>query len=110
MSSMPIHRGLALASCLGLGVACLTATGRADTIKLKSGSVLEGKIESEAEGKLRLRTEMGLIDVEAAEVASITRGPSPAELYQQIRKNYPNTADGHYRLAVWCREHHLAAK
>ncbi len=60
-------------------LALLVLLLHADTLRLKNGQVLEGKILSEEGGKIRLRLASGEISVDRADVDKIEYGPSPAE-------------------------------
>ena len=86
----------------------LTASAaRGDTLRLRSGNTLEGKVESRTEEVVRFRTEPGVIEVKTADVLTFEQGPAPWERFEQIRGDYPDDADGQYALGLWCRSHGL---
>lgn len=88
----------------------LALPAAADVLKLKSGSVLMGKVESKGDESLKFRTEMGIVEVKNADIAGLEPGPAPWEEYEKIKSGYADTADGQYQLGLWCREHAMPAK
>jgi hypothetical protein len=59
----------------------------------------------------RIRTESGAeVHLDRSQVRQV-RHASDAELeYEQIRHSYPNTAEGHERLAEWCGQRRMSAQ
>jgi hypothetical protein len=50
----------------------------------------------------------GLITLDAAQVKEVKR-QSPAEMkYDEIRADFPNTVEGQWKLAEWCRDNRLS--
>lgn len=90
-----------------LAALAIASTARADTLKLKSGKTLHGKIVSRDGALLRFRTPLGVMDVPQADIDSIEEGPAPWEEYDRVRPTFPDTADDQARLGEWCRDHGL---
>lgn len=82
----------------------------ADTIRLKGGRALHGKIEAQSETTVRFRTTSGTIEISRDEIVLIEHGPAPWEEYDRVKGDYPDTADGQFRLALWCESHGLSAE
>lgn len=88
----------------------------ADTLVLKSGGRIIGQlIPQNAEGSgaaenplVTIRTPEGVIlafdQAEVQEVVPLS--PNEAE-YERLREQTLDTVEGHWRLAEWCRDHHL---
>jgi hypothetical protein len=91
-------------------LAALTAPVRADTLHLKGGDTIEGEVVKDLGESLRFRTLSGIVDIEKERIVKHVKGPSPWRLYESRRKAAPDTAEGHYQLARWCREHGLRAE
>ncbi|MCK6483274.1 MAG: HEAT repeat domain-containing protein [Phycisphaerae bacterium] len=91
-------------------IASLAAPLHADTIRLKGGRTLHGKIEAQTETTVRLRTTSGTIELSRDEITLIEHGPAPWEEYDRIKGDYPDTADGQFRLALWCETRNLNAE
>ncbi len=87
------------------GIAC------ADIVVLKSGGRIVGEpvVDPQAAGDVvTLQTLPGVIvSVPQSEIAEHIR-QKPAELeYEKIRSRYPDTVEGQWELAEWCRERNL---
>ena len=83
----------------------------ADVVHLKNGRTLEGEILSEAGTKVLLKTRFGEVTIEKADIASIDRRPTPLAEYESRRKALAtDDAEGHYELALFCREKGLRSK
>ncbi|MGW8257760.1 MAG: HEAT repeat domain-containing protein, partial [Thermoguttaceae bacterium] len=55
-------------------------------------------------------TEKGRVTLSASQVDRVLHVRPEEELYEKIRPAYPDTADGQWALAEWCREHNLPAQ
>jgi len=95
-------RLLVLLSLVGPGAA------RADVIHLRSGR-LEGKVVERKDGHVRIRTDAGIVaTVREEEVVRIDRRETAADAYEAMASRVSSAdADGHYALALWCRDHGL---
>jgi len=79
----------------------LCAVASADTLTLKSGRVLEGKI-TESSDSVLLATPNATISYGKDEITSIQRGPAPAEVYQKRAAAIESSdARGHYELGAY---------
>ncbi|OWY73181.1 hypothetical protein B7486_02200 [cyanobacterium TDX16] len=79
----------------------------ADTFRLTEGGVIEGKVVEESEDTLKVQTTLGIFEIEKSRIAERTKSESPWERYEKERKNSPDTAEGHFELAQWCRRQGL---
>jgi hypothetical protein len=104
-----MKRQLSLATLVML---CLAqAPSRADTFVLKSGGQVEGTLANPQETprekyviKLDAGGEIALPRDQVKEI--LHKRPAEVE-YAKIRATYPDTAEGQWALAEWCREQHL---
>ncbi len=105
--------------CLSMIIALLSVcAGAADTVTLKEGRVVEGKIVRKTEDAVQIEVTKG--DLKAVshystdEVARVEYGASPAEaLEKEFQSRFEateNTADAWYALGRWCSEQFLARK
>lgn len=83
----------------------------AETIVLATGGRIEGKLVNDQESPRRsyivLTASGGRVTLDRNQVKEVIR-QSPAEReYEQIRPQHPDTVDGHWELALWCRDHYL---
>jgi hypothetical protein len=95
-----------------LGAAFLIcAWASADVVHLKEGGRLEGKIVSQSQTELKIATKFGIQTVPKESIARIEQTPTILEEYEARRKEIAeDDAEGHFQLALWCRENGLAAK
>ncbi|HEX4148125.1 MAG TPA: hypothetical protein VHY20_04020, partial [Pirellulales bacterium] len=103
-------KSLLPAICVVLGFAASAA--RADTFVLASGGKVEGTLanpqESPREKYVIKVAAGGEITLARDQVKEIIR-KRPAEVdYDKIRATYPDTVEGQWALAEWCREQHLS--
>lgn len=80
---------------------------RGDIYITKNGDEIEAELIEDLEKAYRLRTRLGIVDVEKDDVAKVVRKASPWAKYDKRRKRCANTAQAHYELAQWCRERQL---
>jgi len=100
----------------GILLAWIAAAGTiptfGDTIILKSGGQVTGVVLSEEnpgnEEAVRIQTKDNIVlSIPREEIADIIRvSPVEAE-YEQLKAQTPDTVEGHFKLADWCRDHHL---
>ena len=83
----------------------------ADVFVLRSGGQVRGRWLNRDERPLRhyaIATEQGgslLLDV--SQVRQTITQPDACEEYEQLRPKAPDTVEGQWKLAEWCREHNL---
>jgi hypothetical protein len=84
---------------------------RADVIELASGGRLDGKVLPSDEASKSLYTiELaagGRMTIPRAQVSKIVTISEAQAEYQKRARTSPDTVDGHWKLAEWCREHKL---
>ncbi len=84
------------------------SAGRADIIQLKGGE-LEGEIIGKENGRVRIRTVSGIVtSVPEGDVVAVNPQKTPLDIYRAMaEKAGKDDADGHFALAMWCRDHRL---
>lgn len=92
----------------GLAVSlCGTSRLRADILTTKRGEKIECEIVEDLGEAYRLRTRIGVVDVDKKDVKKLDKKKSPWAVYRERRKKCENTADAHYELAMWCDKEDL---
>lgn len=91
-------------------VLLLAAAVQADTFHLKGGDKLEGEVVEDLGEAYRIRTIVGVVDIEKERIVKRVEGPPPWRVYEEKRRKCANTAAAHYKLALWCRKHGLRAE
>lgn len=80
----------------------------ADKVILKSGEVVEGKIDLDASGLIVIRTAQGVRTIRREDVRKVEKDKTPKDLYKEkaaaLRRG---DAKGHYELGLWCKEKKL---
>lgn len=94
---------------------CLSTTGRADLIRLKSGGEIRGTIPQEKGAtsgpEVTIETLSGAeITVPQEQIAFVTRRPIKIEEYESRALRTPNTVEAQWALAEWCRENNLRSQ
>lgn len=69
---------------------------------MQTGETVEVEILEDMGEAYRVRTKIGIVNVDKEMVARIEKKQSPWQRYSAKRKACPNTAEGHYKLAEWC--------
>jgi hypothetical protein len=93
--TLRIGIGLILALALGAG------TARADVLTTTDGLALEGRVEKLPDGRYRVTTEDGRVELAARQVASVRRGIHPrADLRARARALDPHDALAFTKLAL----------
>ncbi|MCG8407610.1 MAG: HEAT repeat domain-containing protein [Phycisphaerales bacterium] len=90
--------------------ACLVLSSpfaRGDIFHMKNGETIEVEILEDQGESYRVRTLIGIVNVEKDTVAKIKKKKCPWQRYAKKLKNCPNTAEGHYKLAQWCGQQNL---
>jgi tetratricopeptide (TPR) repeat protein len=89
-------------------LAATVAGVRADVLRLKDGTVIEGRIVQENAQDVRIRTGTSEITVPRARIAEIEKGEAPHEAYKKrAAETKDDDAEGHFKLAEFCLEHRL---
>jgi len=93
--------------CAGCAAA-LCSAARADIIHLKTGRI-EGKIIKRAEGRVTIRTPAGIeTTVNEKDILGVEKRKTPRDIYKAMADKIGKAdAEGHYALAMWCRDHGL---
>lgn len=96
---------------LWLTVGCVGPAAAGDVFVLRQGGRLRGtwlnRQDPQAKQYLIRSEEGGLLKLDAAEVRlALTQDPTAAE-YERRLEQCPDTIDGHWQLAEWCRERDL---
>jgi len=93
--------------CAGCAAA-LCSAARADIIHLKTGRI-EGKIVKRAEGRVTIRTPAGIeTTVNEKDILGVEERKTPRDIYKAMADKIGKAdAEGHYALAMWCRDHDL---
>jgi hypothetical protein len=96
---------MTLLAMMILGIA---SPSRADVFHLRGGGQVEGEQVSSDGNLIRVRSVSGEVALAADQVISIEKIAKPApSAYSKMKDACPATADGHYELAQWCRQHDL---
>jgi hypothetical protein len=85
----------------------LTTPARADTFHLAGGGVVEGKVLEDLGTALRVRTSIGVIDIEKEAIQKREPGRTAWDDYEDRQKKCPNTAAAHFELSQWCEKNNL---
>ena len=108
----PLHRVIA-AWLLAAGL-LLSAPQplRGDIFKLAGGGQVEGEWLNRDEKpatKYLVKTSAGLtVTLHLDQVREHLRPSAAHDEYERLAPTFPDTVDGHWRLAVWCRQHGLS--
>lgn len=93
-----------------VAIVAWTPSAVADLFHMKSGNTIEGEVLEDLGGAYRVRVAMGVVDLEKSEIVRRERRPTPWERYRKVRGRYPETAEGHFKLARWCAKQGLRGK
>lgn len=93
---------------VGALLAALTLTAFGDTLILRDGRRVEGKLVRETATTLTLETPTGRQDYAHADVLEIKRGKTPREIFKE-REARSRTAEEFYELGVWAQSQKLKA-
>jgi hypothetical protein len=87
---------------------------RADRFVLNQGGEVVGELknadQSPRENYLVKTTEGALVTLDRWQVSKVVRESSALSQYATIRPRYPDTADGQWELAEWCKKQSLTAQ
>ena len=98
---------LAAAAVATLAIATSPAMTRADVFVTTTGDEIEGELIEELKDAYRIRTYVGIVDLEKERVAKVVKKTSPWAKYEARRRKCEPTADAHYQLSLWCRRQNL---
>jgi hypothetical protein len=78
----------------------------ADTVVLKNGRSLEGRVVKETPTHVHLRVPgLGEQSIPRADIREVKKGPSVFDDYEaKVKEVGKDDADGHYKLGLWCEE------
>lgn len=77
---------------------------------MKTGEKVEAEVLEDLGERYRLRTLIGIVDVDKDRVERIQKKKTPWERYEARRKQCPPTAAGHFDLAEWCHAQGLGSE
>ena len=104
-----MRRILNIVLLAALGACPLLAWG--ETIELKDGSKIEGKITAKSGTEVTVNTEGIEVKVNGDEIKAIDGLPYACDykaFYEQKNQEVgPTDVEGRFRLALWCKEHKL---
>ncbi len=90
----------------------LASTSRADIFILHNEGQVRGELvnrdESPREKYVIKTASGGRVTLEAAQVKEVKRQSSAETRYDQLRAKVPDTVEGQWKLAEWCRENRLS--
>jgi hypothetical protein len=105
-----VGRFLRAVGAVGVMLLCTALPVPGDIIHMKGGDRVEGEILEDRADAYRVRTSIGVVDIDKVDVVRIEKMPSPWKVYEEKAKECPSTAAGHWALAQWCEEHGLSAE
>ena len=103
-------------SCPALIAAWLTCAGfaapaRAEVFHLHSGGTVHGELVNRDQSPRKeyvVKTSSGgEVTIPADQVKKVARQNAAEVKYDQIRSTYPDTVEGQWKLAEWCRQNKL---
>jgi hypothetical protein len=90
------------------------AAARGDTFELVNGGRVDGRlIESTTGNSPQYVIELergGRLTIARSDVARINSASASELEYEKLARSLPNTPDGHWKLAEWCRQRKLTEK
>jgi hypothetical protein len=88
----------------------LVSSAAADVFVLSTGGQVEGELlnaNEQPREKYVIKTSVGELTLRKDQIKEVIhRRPAEVE-YDKVRHQYPDTAEGQWTLAEWCREQHL---
>jgi predicted esterase len=77
----------------------------ADIIHMKDGTKIEGEVVAESEDSITVRSQNGTVELAKSRIERIEKKKLPQEVYKEkVASIVANDAEGHYLLALWCKE------
>jgi hypothetical protein len=93
---------------------CARPAAWAEVFVLANGGRIEGELLNPDEKPRRAYlvqvAEGAQITLELSQVERVVTVPADQRAYEKVRRQYPDTAEGQWALAEWCREHGLSAQ
>lgn len=83
------------------------APARGDVIHLREGGQVEGEIVEKTNRIIRVKGRRGAVTLPLSRVLRIEEKPVSWKVYEELAAKCEQTADAHYRLAVWCVDNDL---
>jgi len=103
-----MHRSILLLGAILLGAAALPAPAWAEVVELTDGALFAGTVTRES-GVVRVRTAGGsVLEFEESRVREVRPGGWREEYLRRREACPAGSADGRYRLALWCGSKGLA--
>jgi hypothetical protein len=100
---------MAALSCHALAMGFCAARG--DTIVLRGGGQVQGKVVPDPEHNDRVQVWLlqgrKPLSFEKSRIVEVIKSPSPLDEYVTRRAKVPETAQGQYELGVWCEQNKL---
>lgn len=81
----------------------LAAGARGDVLTHKDGRRIEGTITSEADGKIKIKTEFGELEFARADITRVEKGKTRATEFSE-REAACKTAEDYYQLGLWAQQ------
>src|SRR3954471_683595 len=89
----------------------IQGTACADVYELTNGGRLEGSLApADDAGKLNCTIELstgGRVTIARSQIAKIETITDAVAEYQKLARTSPDTAEAHWKMSEWCREHKL---
>ncbi|MBI1851406.1 MAG: hypothetical protein HYR85_13785 [Planctomycetes bacterium] len=97
---------------LVFGLVCLFCRrAGADTVTFKDGRIMEGKVVSQDDENITLKTQFGTQKIARRDVAKVEKGETALDEYQKRRDALKSDdLEGHLKLALWCKENKLTGQ
>ncbi len=93
-------------AAIGLLIFCQVAG--ADTIHLKNGRKLKGKIIEETDSSVTIEVKGGTLTISRRQIEKIEKEKTKKDIYKErAQKLDPKDAKGHFELAMWCKDNNL---
>jgi len=100
-------------ACLAIGIGLLSAVARADTFLMVGGGRVEGELlnpdELPRQKYVVAMASGGRITLATDQVRNVVKKSHARQQYDDRLLRLPDTADGHWEMAEWCRRHGLHA-
>lgn len=109
----PRRRGAKQLAIASLSLLLLfPATAHCEVFVLDNGGQVEGRLlnpEQSPRETFVIETPLGTVTLAREQVAEIVRNSQREREYEAIRPTFPDTPQGQWELAEWCRQHRLGA-
>ena len=104
-----INRNLLIKSILVLIMVLISEKSYTDILHLKTGVTIDGKVISESDTHIRIRTGYGIeFKVKKVQIESIEKKMSDEDVFlEKVKEIKDGDAKGHYELGIWCKRKDL---